>query len=202
MSIAARAFEGGFADPVLGTQAAFRAIMDAMANPCTVQAIGVAPEPPAPLLPETAAAILTLADADTLVWLDAALAHATAVRDWIKFHAGAPLTDEPAEAGFAVVADPLAMPPLATFAGGDPAYPDRSTTLILQVPTLVAGTQMLFEGPGIRGRQALAAGPLPADFREQWAANSAMFPCGVDLIFAGPGAIAGLPRTTRIVGGG
>ncbi len=35
-------------------------------------------------------------------------------------------------------------------------------------------------------------------FVDQWAANRGAFPRGIDLIFAGEGALAALPRTTRI----
>ena len=51
------------------------------------------------------------------------------------------------------------------------------------------------EGPGIKGRRAFAAEPLPTDFPRRLAANRALYPLGIDLILCAPGFIAGLPRT-------
>ena len=45
---------------------------------------------------------------------------------------------------------------------------------------------------------AFSPSQLPKMFIDQWIANRAAFPRGVDLIFAGKGALAALPRTTRI----
>ncbi|MBL8584289.1 MAG: phosphonate C-P lyase system protein PhnH, partial [Rhizobiaceae bacterium] len=54
--------EGGFAQPVFDAQAVFRAVMDAMARPGSVHAIGERATPPSPLLPATAAVALALCD--------------------------------------------------------------------------------------------------------------------------------------------
>ena len=71
--------EGGFADLVLGAQSVFRATMDALARPGTVQSIASDAAPPAPLTPELAALALTLCDHDTPVWFDPELAASEAV---------------------------------------------------------------------------------------------------------------------------
>ena len=65
---------GGLADPVLAGQSAFRAIMQAMAEPGTVHAVADCPTPPSGLSRTMAAIATTLCDADTPIWLDAALA--------------------------------------------------------------------------------------------------------------------------------
>ncbi|TIT74126.1 MAG: carbon-phosphorus lyase subunit PhnH, partial [Mesorhizobium sp.] len=49
MGIATQSIEGGFADPVFNAQAVFRAVMDAMARPGSVQALPSLTHPPAPL---------------------------------------------------------------------------------------------------------------------------------------------------------
>jgi len=195
---ACHAVDGGVGDPVHDSQRVFRAVLDAMARPGTVQRINAQANPPHPMAPVLAAITLTLADADTPLWLDPTLRGSGEVLGWLAFHTGAPLVDAPADAVFALVTDGAALPPLEAFAQGNDAYPDRSTTLILAVETLENGTPHTLTGPGIKDRATLFAAPLPAHFAAQWAANRARFPRGVDLVFAAPGALAALPRTTAV----
>jgi alpha-D-ribose 1-methylphosphonate 5-triphosphate synthase subunit PhnH len=190
-----------FADPVFDAQRVFRAAMNALARPGSVQALGADIAPPAPLTPELAALALALSDHETPVWLDAALAGAAEVADYLRFHTGAPITLRPREALFALVSDPALCPSLQSFALGIPDYPDRSTTLFLQVETLRASGHLTLRGPGIAGTAACAAEPLPPAFLREWSTNRALFPRGVDVLLVADGAISGLPRTTEIVEG-
>ncbi len=96
------------------------------------------------------------------------------------------------------MAEPTALPDVSAFALGTDIYPDRSTTLILQVDSLSSGLSLHLAGPGIKGRAHLAAAGLPADIAPRLAANQALFPRGVDLVLAGPEGVAALPRTTRV----
>jgi alpha-D-ribose 1-methylphosphonate 5-triphosphate synthase subunit PhnH len=189
---------GGFTNPVIDAQSIFKAVMDAMARPGTVQPAKAETQPPQPLWAVAAAVALTLCDADTPLWLDPALKQSPAVASWLGFHTGAPLADTPADAHFALVADPASLIALENFAQGTQEYPDRSTTLILQVASLSAGGRLVLEGPGIDRSATFAPSPLPRHFVEQWKQNRARFPRGVDLILAAPEGIACLPRTTRI----
>jgi alpha-D-ribose 1-methylphosphonate 5-triphosphate synthase subunit PhnH len=194
------AVAAGFVEPVLAAQTTFRTVMDAMARPGTVRPLaGITA--PAPLSPTGAAVALTLLDYETLFWLDAPLAVAGEVARFISFHTGARVTGDPADAAFAFVAAPAAAPPFASFAQGTLEYPDRSTTLVLQVAQLAEGAGMILRGPGILGTRQLAASPLPADFLAQLADNRARFPRGVDILLAAPGAVAGLPRSLHVAGG-
>lgn len=193
------AYDGGLSDPVRGSQLVFRMVMDAMARPGTVHQVPALTRPPKPLYPVTGAVISTLADADTPVWLDPPLAKAEGVGDWVVFHTGAPVTQHQSEAAFAVVAAPKTLSALNGFALGSQEYPDRSTTIVLQVETLAEGPVLEFEGPGIDGRIPLRADPLPQHFAAQWRANRKMFPRGVDLILAAPDGVAALPRSARLI---
>jgi alpha-D-ribose 1-methylphosphonate 5-triphosphate synthase subunit PhnH len=193
--------EGGFADPVFAAQSVFRAVMDAMARPGTVHGIGTEARPPAPLNATAAAVALTLADADTPVWLDADLSRNEAVKGWLSFHTGAPFAEMAADASFAIISNPAAVPPLSGFALGTQEYPDRSTTLIVQVDTLADGPALTLSGPGIKETQTIAPQPLPGHFGMQWRENNALYPRGIDIILAAPDAVACLPRTTRIENG-
>jgi alpha-D-ribose 1-methylphosphonate 5-triphosphate synthase subunit PhnH len=195
------AVAAGFAEPVLAAQSTFRTVMDAMARPGAVRRLaGIAAR--APLSPAAAAIALTLLDYETPFWLDAPLAAAAQVARWISFHTGAPLTRDPAAAAFAFVADSAAAPPFATFAQGSAEYPDRSTTLVLQVARLAEGSGFVLRGPGIAGSRRLAASPLPADFLDQLAQNRARFPRGVDIVLAAADAVAALPRSIHVAAAG
>lgn len=190
--------EGGFADPVFAAQTVFRAVMDAMARPGTVRRIETDVRPPAPLNAAAAAVMLTLADADTPIWLGPDLAREEAVRGWLAFQTGASLTTLPSDAAFAIVANTAATPTLTGFALGTQEYPDRSTTLILQVDALTGGDVLTLSGPGIETTRTLAPRPLPGHFGMQWREVNALYPRGLDLILAAPDAVACLPRTVRI----
>jgi alpha-D-ribose 1-methylphosphonate 5-triphosphate synthase subunit PhnH len=193
------AVAAGFAEPVLAAQTTFRTVMDAMARPGSVRRLaGIAA--PAPLSPAAAAIALTLLDYETPFWLDAPLAGACEVARFISFHTGARLTADPAMTAFAFVAAPAAAPPFARFAQGSLEYPDRSTTLVLQVTHLAESDDMTLRGPGIAGASRLAASPLPADFLSQLAENRARFPRGIDILLAANDAVAGLPRSLNVEG--
>jgi alpha-D-ribose 1-methylphosphonate 5-triphosphate synthase subunit PhnH len=187
-----RSFDAAFA-----SQAAFRALMDCMAHPGEIKTLGGI-DAPAPLAPATAALVQSLADYESPVWLDAAFATVPAIADWIRFHTGAPIVSEPRDAAFALVADPLALPGFMQFAQGSEEYPDRSTTLIVQVERF-AGPALVLRGPGIKTIHAFAAEPLPDDMAQRLRDNRELFPRGIDLVFVSGHEIAALPRSVRVV---
>ncbi|MFG1222824.1 phosphonate C-P lyase system protein PhnH [Xanthobacter wiegelii] len=188
----------GFADPVHDAQRSFAAVMRAMAEPGQPVPLASDLDPPAPLSREAAACALALLDYETPVFLDAALSAEPAVAAFLRFHTGAPVVDDPAAARFALIADGAALADFGLFAQGEPDYPDRSATLIVQVESFGAGA-IAIEGPGIRGRRSFAAAPLPADLPARLTANRALYPLGIDLILTGPGTVMGLPRSVTPV---
>jgi alpha-D-ribose 1-methylphosphonate 5-triphosphate synthase subunit PhnH len=198
MSAAAKAAPilAGFADPVHDAQRIFRQILAAMAHPGRIAALSGMPEAPAPLHRTTAAICLALVDHETPLWLDA-MADEAAVCDFLRFQCGCPLVTVPAASRFAVVANADNAPALADFCQGDPAYPERSTTVIVQVAALHADGPITLSGPGIAMVTKLGIDGLPARFWSEWTANHGDFPCGVDVLLAAPDAIAALPRTTK-----
>jgi len=191
------AIHAAFTDPPRESQRVFRAVMNAMARPGQVLDIDVGFAPPPPLDAVAAAVLLALADFETTVWTDTDSSDAS---QFLRFHTGARLIDDPALADFALITDPAGAPALSTFAQGTSDYPDRSATLIMQVEGF--GADWRLTGPGINGQTRFSAAPLPEDFLSQWRDNHARFPCGVDVIFAGRGQIAALPRSTEIVEAG
>ena len=200
MSLATAALGPGFLDPVGDAQITFRAVMEALARPGSLQRLTALPAAPEPLTPELAAIALALADHETSLWLDARLAGLPAVADWLRFHTGASIVTDPADAAFALIADPAACLPPEAFAQGTQDYPDRSAMLVLAVAELTTDQGLILKGPGIAGHAVLGAAPLPADFRQRLERNRAGFPLGVDHLLAASGRVAGLPRTTRILG--
>lgn len=180
----------------LDHQHTFRMLMDAMAHPGRIKTIR-GTRAPRPLTPAAASILKSLADYETPVWLDRKLFETPPVREWVRFTTGAPIVEDLRRAAFAVIADPTAAPDLSEFAQGDDEYPDRSSTLILQVETLGEG-EFVLAGPGIEGTQDFAAAPLPADFLARWAANRTRFPRGVDLVLVAGDGVAALPRSVRV----
>ncbi len=191
-------FRGGLSDPVLDAQSVFRQIMDALARPGSRRAIAAFTAPPAPLSPCVGAIAATLFDGDTNIWLDPQLARRSEVVGWLTFHTAAPVVEQAFDARFAIVDGAEALPSLEAFAQGTQDYPDRSTTIILQVESLEGGAPLSLSGPGIKDRAAIAPSGLPPHFCEQWAGNRSRFPRGVDMILAATDGVIGLPRTTVI----
>jgi alpha-D-ribose 1-methylphosphonate 5-triphosphate synthase subunit PhnH len=189
---------GAFADPPRATQSVFRCVMEAMARPGLPRPLVPQLTAPGPLFPTAAALALTLLDYETPFFVDPPLAAASELREWFKFHTGAPLAANVARAAFAFIADPARCPAFETFSAGSLEYPDRSTTLVLQVDGFDRGEALELSGPGIAGTRGFRAAPLPNDFRARLVANRALFPRGIDLILASPNAIAALPRSIRI----
>jgi alpha-D-ribose 1-methylphosphonate 5-triphosphate synthase subunit PhnH len=184
----------GFADPVADAQAAFRALLDAMARPGTIHEAPCV-IPPAPLGRAAASVLLTLVDADTPLWLDEA---SMAAREWLAFHCGAPLTDDPAAAAFATG---IGMKKLDIFSAGSDAAPEDSATLIVELPALGAGPAYRLSGPGLRAPALLRAEGLPADFSAQWATNHALYPRGIDLVLCAGARFCCLPRSVQLRAG-
>ncbi|MEX5729458.1 alpha-D-ribose 1-methylphosphonate 5-triphosphate synthase subunit PhnH [Rhodovulum iodosum] len=182
------ALTGGFADAPVDAAHAFRAALEAMARPGRIfQIAGAAP--PAPLSAAAGTLLLTLADGDTPLYLAGGW-DTPALREWLTFHTGAPLT-RPRDAAFAV-GDWAALAPLGAYRAGVSEYPDRSATLIVEMPALEkAGARLT--GPGIETEESLGLPEIDA-FR----ANAAGYPLGLDFFFTSGNRLAALPRSTRV----
>ncbi len=181
----------GFADPITDSQATFRALLDAMAHPGQIYPCAVM-DAPSPLHPATAAAILTLADHETSLWIDPDVA---ACSHWLTFHTGAPHTAILSDAHFVLA---LTLPDLTALSNGTDEAPEASATVILQVRALGSGRRYRLAGPGLRVPEILAVEGLPADFATIWARSRTLFPRGVDLILCCGDRIAALPRSVSI----
>ena len=191
----------GFADKVLSAQSTFRFVMDAMARPGSVQRMTAVAGTPAAMMRGTAAIALTLFDHDTPVWLDPGMSETADVAKWLKFHTSAPVIADPSICSFALIGDPQSLPALDRCAFGSNEYPDRSTTLILQVESLAAGPAWELTGPGIDGSAVLQA-TIGSTLFEQLAVNATLFPRGIDVVLVHDDAVVAIPRTTRLAAHG
>ncbi len=200
MSLAASSrLASGFQEPVFDSQHAFRAAMDALANPGRILPAGRGLQS-SPLSTAAATLVLALCDYETSLFLAPSVAGRHGVSDYLRFHTDALLVAEPSAAAFAIVdllSDTL---DLSAFSQGTPEYPDRSTTVIAIASNLTDGQRLAFTGPGIATKAELRVAGLPGDFAGQWRANHAGFPLGVDILFATENSIVGLPRSACLAG--
>lgn len=186
----------GFTDPSHGAQRLFRDVLDAFSHPGRIVELCDAPAGPGTLSPAAVAFLLTFADRETPLWLEAEL-DTQEIRDFLRFHAGAPIVDARDTATFAVITAG-GEDPFAGFAIGTDTYPDRAATLVVEVPSLDGGPAYLWRGPGINGEVSVAVEGLGRDFWPAWAANHALFPCGVDLVFTSGSRLLALPRSVAV----
>lgn len=191
----------GFSNEAFGSQAVFRAVLQALSHSGRTVAVEHDAQTPAVGHAASAAVLLALLDSDCTLWLSPRLV-ASDAGAWLRFHTGCTVVADPAQARFVWVAQGDALPALNRLALGTDIYPDQSATCVVDVSraattTVDASDAWHLRGPGIRDVAALHVDGLPDDFEAQWAANHAVFPRGVDLLLATADHIVGLPRTTR-----
>lgn len=194
MTVAA---DHGFAPTTLESQSVFRVVLDAMSRPGSVGRVPGDPAAPAPLEAATAAVGLCLFDHDTRIWLGDGIA-CMDVYDYLKLHCSCPLIKSGLEADFALLLATDGVPALAQFGGGTDAFPERSTTLVIQVPDIDEGAPIRLVGPGIETDATLRVSGIPNYFWQERRNQQEAFPLGVDLIFTSGDRLVALPRSTRI----
>lgn len=184
----------GLTDEVHHSQAAFRAVLDALARPGQRRAIGPA-LPGVDLGGAMARLLLTLTDDETPVWWQ----HPhPGLQHWLRFHTGAPATLWPGAACFAVFTDTATHLNPNDFAAGSAESPEFSSTLLIELPALAGGLPLAWRGPGIETVQHVALQGLSADFWRQRQEATSAFPQGIDIVFTCGDEAVGLPRTTRV----
>jgi alpha-D-ribose 1-methylphosphonate 5-triphosphate synthase subunit PhnH len=189
----------GFHDAALGSQAVFRAALEALSHPGRLHRLPAVAELPRHGHGAAALLLLALLDSDCSVWLSPSLADTDAAT-WLRFHTGCQRAALPAQARFLWVAAGDALPDLTTLNLGTDEYPDQSATCIVETAGLAneGASAWSLQGPGIAAAQRLAVAGLPADFVPQWQRNHAAFPRGVDVYLTAQMQVAALSRTTRV----
>lgn len=215
----------GFENPVHDSQRWYRAVLDGMAHPGTLVSLPrhcTVAEAPPPLDTIAASLVLTLLDHETSVWLQQPEGRLPEeLVQWLQFHCGCPLVSAPQKAMFALIFNGEALPDMAKFAIGTPEFPDRSTTLFIQVRSLeqgsvterelvpdsapdrvpdrertsAAGQAVTLQGPGIETAARFYVDGLGEAFWQRHAANAALFPQGFDTVLTAPQGLVCIPRS-------
>ena len=186
----------GFNDPIFDSIKVFRAMTDAMSNPGSIQHLVARPPGLNSLMPAMVAICLTLLDHETKLWIQEPLSSES---EYLKFHCNCPMTVETRLATFALIKDVSRLPCIECFNTGDPEYPDRSATLLVQVSGFSNHRGMRLTGPGILGHQLLEVEGLSLAHWTQIQESRSHFPCGLDIIFICGEKISALPRSTQVV---
>ncbi len=181
-----------FADPVHDAQITFRGLLAALSHPGRVVDLKVDLVTPWGLWLSCGAAALTLLDDRTRVWISETAP--AGVRHWLQFHTGCRWVADPQQADFALVLDPISMPPLPTFAQGSAEEPERSTTLLIQIQGW-QGESVILSGPGIPSQCSVSLAAGSGGLIEDLERNSRRYPQGVDLFLFVEQQVMGLPRS-------
>jgi alpha-D-ribose 1-methylphosphonate 5-triphosphate synthase subunit PhnH len=185
----------GFSNPVETTQEVFRLTLDAIARPGRVVALPNGVRAGGRLGSAATALALTLLDYETPIWLDSSLSKAV---PFLQFHCGSPVVTIPCDSRFAFAADLAKLPPFTAFDLGTEEYPDRSTSLVIEVPELGEGGPLSLRGPGIKAEAHLTVAGLSAGFWCDRSEMALLFPLGIDLFLTCGQRLAALPRTTHV----
>lgn len=176
---------------------AFRAILRSFSTPAVPVFIAAVDDAPLPLLPAAASALLTLADYQTPIWLSPDL-NVDIVRKYLRFHTGAAIVANAMEAVFVL----SNVSEVDTFTSqlnlGSHEYPDRSTTVILQVSGFARGHTVSVSGPGLKEPVQLSVEGVSRGMWQHMQKNSSYFPVGNDFMFASAKEIMALPRSQQI----
>lgn len=186
-----------FANPSIDAAHAFRAILEALSEPGKIVPMAAELVAPEPLQATAGAAILTLVDNETALFLDPALSTPD-VLAWLRFHTGAAIVADLQSAAFAVIGEPCMFDAYERLAVGTSMFPDRSATVVLIVERLEQTAGIRLTGPGIQSETSIGTTPALPRLWQALRSNHAIYPLGFDCLLAAPGAIAGLPRSTRI----
>lgn len=187
----------GFSHPVQQAQQVFRALLKAMSEPGIQVTCRHSETVPAGLNRASWQVALSLLDADTRVWLSPSLAGSDAIISNLRFHCQCTITDDISTADFAI-AEASELPLLSDLNWGCPEYPERSTTLIVQVPALSNEPFWHLTGPGIENSRDIRIAGLSDQYRSELIHSRQRFPLGIDTLYCCDETLVALPRTTQI----
>ena len=185
----------GFVSDIFDSQAIFRKLLTAMANPGTLMNIGMDMTCPDPLHPASGAVLLTLMDFETPLWSD--IESFSEGVQWLRFHTNAPNVRLKQHSLFALCTDVDTLEDPGLFNPGTIESPDASTTLIVQTKGISDAGRIRLSGPGIKAPKFLHLNGIPDEFIKHRSKLCLSYPLGVDMIFVHDRTLTALPRTTQ-----
>ena len=183
---------GGFDDEVRGTQQTFRAIRDAMEHPGQLVTILENPHAPEVFNPASAATCLTLLGYETPVWTDIELNNPAI--SWLQVGCKSSIVTEPCMAYYAIITKPASIPALDYFRIGPYEYPEKETTLIVQVDDIIPGTGQDHSNVLVYKTAWLEIKGITDKFWHQWRQLSRLNPLGINIFFTCDDVLLALPK--------
>lgn len=184
-----------FQHPAADAQYSFRRILKALSEPGSLVQLPVMPGFGV-LGSASACVLLTLIDQDTPLWISPQL-NDEVLRQNLRFHTGAILTDDPRSVSFALADGSLDSATLLAFPCGDEMSPELATSVIVQVESLEGGKPLRLIGPGIEHDRTVSV-QLPEAVEKYLLNRPHRFPMGLDFMFTCGEQLLALPRTTRV----
>jgi alpha-D-ribose 1-methylphosphonate 5-triphosphate synthase subunit PhnH len=181
----------GFNDPDLGSHQTFRAIFTAMDHPGQIVTICENPNGPDVLNSASAATCLTLLDYETPVWTDVDWKNPAI--NWLQFDCESCIVTEPCMANYAIITKPAGMPALDYFMIGSDKYPEKATTMVIQVDDILPSTDNKYSNIFFEKTAQLELKGVPDKFWNQWQYLSDMYPLGIDIFFTCDDVLIALP---------
>jgi alpha-D-ribose 1-methylphosphonate 5-triphosphate synthase subunit PhnH len=148
------------------------------------------------LYPASAALCQGLATAGRSLWIDQA--ERSPLHQWCRYSTAACLTRTPGKADFTLITVPSDMPSLYRLNIGDGADPATATTLLIQLPALEPGSDMLWHpaNPGALPQKFLEG--IAPHFWQERIELQEMLPWGIDIFFIHESSFFSMPRTMRV----
>ena len=173
-------------DPVHGTRETYRALLDAMSRPGTVEPV---PEP------ADHAVVATLVDHEVGCWTDD-----DGLRSDLASQGRLDAVDQ-SEAAVVHARDHENVA-VEDCRRGSLVEPSEGATVVYRVDSIAEGTDpdlttVELTGPGVDGAAELSVA-LPPDELDAIAAAQADYPRGVDAVFASADAVAAIPRSASL----
>ena len=98
-------------------------------------------------------------------------------------------------ANFAIVTKPATMPALDSFRVGPYEYPDKATTIVIQVDDILPAAVNKYRNILFDNIVQLDLKGVPNTFWNQWRQLSGLYPLGIDIFFTCDDVLIDLPKS-------
>ena len=188
-----------FDDEIHNSQDCFREILKAMSEPGTkvklnyIKGFGKAAAASTQIL-------LTLSDNMTSIWFSEYFKKDTDLTNNISFYTNSKIVNNSKYSTFALIdgSEEQYFEGTLPFSVGSLEYPDKNTTVIVEVSSFSHGESYFLKGPGIQSTKPLTISGIPKSLIYYLInrKNEDIFPMGIDFIFVCDEEVIAIPRTT------